>query len=532
MALRIPSHRCALGAVALAAGLALPPAAFGDALAPGTDLTATALPEGRVLTLAAPPGSYVAGEFTPSGSELVLRLQAADHALRELSRASAGRQSFHFVAPEAARLSISGPAGAAFALRLTSVIPPAAQITPATTEALLSPALQALQASLSQGGDTSAFWAARAAQGTPMIEDLQGQSLVTFLYRGAERNVRLFGGPSADHDWLARLGQSDVWFRSYILPGDTRLSYRLAPDIPDIPGSARARRVAILATAAADPLNPQRWPEAAPDAYNQGSVLELPGAPPQPGFPAADVGVEELQITSALLGNTRRLQLYRSPGYTPADPRALLLFVFDGPRAVADMQIPGALDNLVRAGRLPPLAAVFIDAIDSETRSRELPGNPLFARFMAEELLPFTASQLQLAPDPARTVVAGASFGGIGATHTALARPDLFGAAISLSGSYWWAPEGAPETALGWMAEQVLAAPRLPRIFLTAGRFETGREGPEGTGADIRETTRQLYAALRGRGAETWFRLYSSGHDSLAWRGALTEGLLQLYGQN
>lgn len=532
MALRIPSHWCAMGAMALAAGLALPPAALGDALAPGTDLSATALPEGRALTLAAPPGSYVAGEFMPSGSELVLRLHSGDQALRELSRARNGSQNFHFITPEAATLRISGPAGAAFALRLTSVIPPAAQTTPAATETLLSPALQALQASLARGGDTSAFWAARAAQGTPMIEDLQGQSLVTFLYRGAARNVRLFGGPSADHDWLARLGQSDVWFRSYILPADTRLSYRLAPDIPDIPGSARARRVAILATAAADPLNPQRWPETAPDASTRWSVLEPPGAPPQPGFPAADVGVEELQITSALLGNTRRLQLYRSPGHNPADPRALLLFVFDGPRAVAEMQIPGALDNLVKAGRLPPLAAVFIDAIDSETRSRELPGNPLFARFMAEELLPFTASQLQLAPDPARTVVAGASFGGIGATHTALARPDLFGAAISLSGSYWWSPEGAPETALGWMAEQVLAAPRLPRIFLTAGRFETGREGPEGTGADIRETTRQLYAALRGRGAETWFRLYSSGHDSLAWRGALTDGLLQLYGQN
>ena len=252
MAPRILFHGFSMGAMALAAGLALPPAALGDAHAPGTDLSATALPEGRPLTLAAPPGSYVAGEFMPSGSELVQRLHSGDQALRELSRARNGSQSFHFITPEPATLRISGQAGAAFALRLTSVIPPEAQTTPAATEALLSPALQALQASLAQGGDTSAFWAARAAQGTPMIEDLQGQSLVTFLYRGAARNVRLFGGPSADHDWLARLGHSDVWFRSYVLPADTRLSYRLAPDIPDIPGNARARRVAIFATGAAD----------------------------------------------------------------------------------------------------------------------------------------------------------------------------------------------------------------------------------------------------------------------------------------
>ena len=76
------------------------------------------------------------------------------------------------------------------------------------------------------------------------------------------------------------------------------------------------------------------------------------------------------------------------------------------------------------------------------------------------------------------------------------------------------------------------SSPLLPQIFLTASRFVTGPEGPEGTGTDIRETTRQLYAALRGRGAETWFRLCSAGHDSLAWRGALTDGLLQLCGQN
>jgi enterochelin esterase family protein len=520
-----------LGVVVMAAGLALPPAAFAETLLPGVELTLPLRPEGRILQIDAPSGAYVTGEFQPGGAELVLQLLSGSTPLRELSRAAGGIQTFHFVTPANARLSVAGEDGATFTIRLADVILPEAH-TPQPEIDEPSPRMRALAEHLRAGGNTTAFWAARLSVGTPMVEVVGGRHVVTFLYRGAQRNVRLFGGPSSDHDPLKRLGSSDVWYRSYVLPSDTRLSYRLAPDVPEFSGTARARRVGILATAAADPLNPSVWPAEAPDAFNQWSVLELPDAPDQPGYPALPAAVEEHRFASVILGNNRRIQIYRSADFDPTDAQALLLFVFDGPRAVAEMQIPGALERLTREGRLPPVAAVFIDPIDGDTRSRELPGNPDFARFMAEELLPHVTRLLGMTPDPARTVVAGASFGGIGAAHVALSRPDLFGAAISMSGSYWWAPDGTAEGALSWMAERVLAAPRLPRFFITAGQFETGRAEDGVIAADIRETSRQLYAALRGRGAEAHWRLYAAGHDSLVWRGALTEGLIQLYGSN
>lgn len=511
----------------MAAGIALPPTAFCETLIPGMDLTATASPQGREIAISAPRGSYVFGEFLSSGSELTLTAQTNGRDWRELARASAGgMRSFQFVVPEASSLNVRGDEGAPFSVRLLKVIAPEDQ-HPAPID-YLSPAI----ATLAQKGPQAldAFWSQRLAEGTPIVETTDQGTVVTFLYRGASRNVRLFGGPGTDHDWLTRLAGTDLWFKSYIVPADTRLSYQLAPDVPDVPGTPAERRRGILATAAKDPANPQVWPQDAPDDFNRYSVLELPDAPKQPGYPALAADVTETEITSDILGNTRRIQFFTSDGFDPHAPDAILLFVFDGPRAVSQMQVPGALRRLVSEGCLPPTAAVFIDPIDSTTRAHELPGNPDFARFMAEELLPFAARHLGITPDGARTVVAGASYGGIGAMNVALSRPDLFGVAVSMSGSYWWAPEGYTDTALSWMAERVLAASVLPRTEITAGTFETARAASSSAEADIRETSRQLYGVLRAKGAGTHWREYAGGHDGIVWRGALMDSLISVFG--
>src|SRR5690606_25662127 len=74
-----------------------------------------------------------------------------------------------------------------------------------------SPRLRALSKTLGNGGNTHAFWQEVTQQGSPLIEPLdEHTSLVTFLWRGARHNVRLFGGPTRDHDPLMRLGDSDV----------------------------------------------------------------------------------------------------------------------------------------------------------------------------------------------------------------------------------------------------------------------------------------------------------------------------------
>jgi enterochelin esterase family protein len=75
------------------------------------------------------------------------------------------------------------------------------------------------------------------------------------------QGVRLFGSPAGNHDPLQQLAGSDVWWASFRMADNARLSYRLAPDVPLIAGSAMEQRRALLATAQRDPLNPKVFPQ-------------------------------------------------------------------------------------------------------------------------------------------------------------------------------------------------------------------------------------------------------------------------------
>ncbi len=89
-----------------------------------------------------------------------------------------------------------------------------------------------------------------------------------------------------------------------------------------------------------------------------------------------------------------------------------------------------------------------------------------------------------------KTVLAGSSYGGIASSWVALRYPRLFGNVLSLSGSYWWAPEG---DAPGWLTRQYQQSPPYPvRFWLQAGKFETA-----GPGGGIYRTTQDFEQVLR-----------------------------------
>ncbi|KAF7600389.1 MAG: hypothetical protein CGU29_05980 [Candidatus Dactylopiibacterium carminicum] len=311
-----------------------------------------------LLPLAVKTGDYIEASLDTPQARVNLDLLASDgHAVRRLLQASIGSGVFRFIAQPGQTLRLGGTVSTTpYTLRITRQVSVAEQKLP--PEPLASPALRELAADLTKGGSTDAFWARMAHEGTPLIEAAgNGQYRVTFLWRGAKHGVRLFGGPARDHDELQRLGQSDVWFRSYTVPANARASYRLAPDVPVFAGNPRERRVAILATAQADPLNPRRWPGDAPDRFTQQSVLELPEAPLQAWITPTGAASGSLQSwlqESRILGNTHDIALYRPAGFDPGNPANLLLFVFDGPEYQSRVPTPTILDNLVAAGRLPP----------------------------------------------------------------------------------------------------------------------------------------------------------------------------------
>lgn len=485
----------------------------------------------QVFDPRAAEGAYVKGQLRVAAGRFDLDLvDASGRHLRRLAVGARGTAEFQFVAERAGgRLLVTGREAGSYALMLDRLVTRADQVPAAPT--YLSPTIAGVAEAVVAGKATDGFWAMVEARGTPLVEDGEdGRKIVTFLGRGAQRNIRLFGAPSGDHEELHPLSGSDIWFKSFEVPGGTRLSYQLAFDVPDVPGTARDRRVAILSTAKADPLNRHPWPATAIDAYNQDSVLELEGAPPQPwladkGAPAGTL--ETLSIESEALDNRREITIYRPAGFDPARKDTILLFVFDADQYLERVPVPRMLDNMIAAGAVPPVVAVFVANPDRAARARELPANPAFADFMAMELHPLVVKETGITVSAARTVLAGSSYGGLASATVAMRHPEVFGNALSMSGSFWWSPPGTPEDQREYVAGLIAAGEVLPlRFFLAAGLFETGAHGTAG----ILDTSRHLRDVLQAKGIPVTYRDYAGGHDYLVWQGVLPEGLIALFG--
>ncbi|MEG0226454.1 MAG: enterochelin esterase [Comamonas sp.] len=523
-------------AVLLAATCSLAGAAEADApLLPGVHGEVL---QARPLALDLPAKHVLQLRFAGAGLHLDLRDAQGRH-LRRLAENGRGVQTATWFSQGAQQEQLwvtpaqPGAKPLAYDLRvLNSWASAGPQPLPAE-KAQMGARLAALQQALARGegaAATQAFWREAQQRGTPWVEPwADGKVLVSFVWRDqGNTNVRLFGSPSGNHNPLQRLAGSDVWWTSAVMDPRSHLSYAFAPDVPQLPAAQAAQqRRMVLATMQRDPLNRQPFPatpwSGAQDRFQGRSSLVLAQAPPQP-WVQTRAGVPQGKLTrhsvdSGILGNRRDVWTYVPAG---ADPQALLV-LFDAHAYVHDVPTPRILDNLVADGLLPPVAAVIVGNASPEARDAELPPNPRFARFIAEELMPWARSQ-GLAQTARRTVVAGSSYGGLVSSYLGLTHPELFGNVLSLSGSYWWAPPGE---APGWMqrAWQALPAP-VPavRFYLDAGWYETGRGGREG----ILETNRALADILRARGLSVTQREYASGHDYLHWQGALGCGLVAL----
>lgn len=497
-----------------------------------------------------PAGHVVQGEFDGQGVALDLEDAQGRH-LRRLARPDGGAQSLMWVTQGAGRQRLvarriasdalvadeaKAEAGR-FSLRLGSSLAPVGAKAAQTSDGpvLESPRLRALAQAIQRGAGSGvaaeAFWRRVQQEGSPMVEPLaDGQSLVTFLWRGLPREgmqgVRLFGSPAGNHDPLQHLPGSDVWWASFRMADNARLSYRLAPDVPLIQGSAMEQRRALLATAQRDPLNPKVFPQPPEggfiDAFQGASVLELAKAPPQP-WVAVRAGVPQGQLVqhrlpSRVLDNQRDVWTYR-----PAGARApeVLLVLFDGNAYTRQVSTPTIIDNLMADGLIPPTAVVLVDNASPQARGRELPPNTAFARFLDEELMPWVQAR-GLGQPAARTVIGGSSYGGLASAYAGLVNARWFGNVLSMSGSFWWSPAGEVP---GWVQRRYAEAPRQPvRFYLDAGRHERARGGQDG----ILETNRHLADVLRAKGYDVTQAEHETSHDYLQWQGSLGCGLVAL----
>jgi len=403
-----------------------------------------------------------------------------------------------------------------------------------------SPRLQRLQEELEAGkkGFLRSFWKEIKAQGTPLVEKIEGgdgHRLVTFLWQASEdllsvSLVSLMTNPS--QYYMALIPDTDIWYLSLRLPSDLRATYQFFPVVRS--ASAQKSEKSAWDTYLPDPLNPNIFSFYTEDEDPTGvkfarSVLELPDASPQPWI-APQEGVAKGKVhlhtmESKILGNERRVWVYSPPKYTAELGRPLsLMILFDGWAYAKLMSTFTILDNLIADQIIPPTVVVMLDSLDTETRLKELVFHPSFNQFLVSELMPWIYMRYAVTTDPAKTVIGGSSAGGLAAAYAALEHPQVFGNVFSQSGAFSLTP--AWEADYGWLARQYELQEKLPLKFhLDVGTLEENSYRELRGRPSTLEANRHMRDVLTEKGYPVNYFEFSGGHDYLSWQGTLGEGI-------
>jgi predicted alpha/beta superfamily hydrolase len=246
-----------------------------------------------------------------------------------------------------------------------------------------------------------------------------------------------------------------------------------------------------------------------------GEATGLAAQEPAEQVPIRGRVVEPLPFASPPVGAERTVRVYFPPAYDQdLETRFPVLYVHDGQNVFSSAghgvafgwgswELDRTIERLSAEGLIRDIMVVAVDNSPRRrweylgpTRPRlgePKPTGPQatpflsYQRFLVEELKPWVDQLYRTLPDPANTGVLGASLGGICSLALAWERPDVFGGAASLSGSF--------QVEERWFLEGTLRAHRGPkkdlRIYLDSGTTSGGGDdGAANTAAVANELRR------------------------------------------
>lgn len=194
-------------------------------------------------------------------------------------------------------------------------------------------------------------------------------------------------------------------------------------------------------------------------AAEMSPVLSLPEIPPpvlgpdsmeKNGVPKGSMTEHVWKDSKIFPGTVRTYSIYQPAEYDSKKPNAVIVFQ-DGDtysRLNGDFRVPTVLDNLIAAGDIPPMIAIFVNPGHIAAESPKEPQknsnrsveydtlSDAYARFLIEEILPEVGKTFNLTNDPEQRAICGMSSGGICAWTVAWQRPDAFRKVISQIGSF------------------------------------------------------------------------------------------------
>lgn len=249
--------------------------------------------------------------------------------------------------------------------------------------------------------------------------------------------------------------------------------------------------------------------------------------------------VRDLKAPSEALGRDLAYALYRPDNARGPLPAVYLLHGRNSkPAEWLDLgQVAATADRLIAEGRMPPCLIVLPDA-----------GNSWYAREMAIAVAQDLPAAIEkrhgaLAARGGRAL-AGNSMGGFGAVGIALAYPERFVAAASLSGAFWMSlDEDKPldsdmQARVARVFEGAFGAPFARPVFLKhspyalAMGYPAGREKPAVylvSGAEDRfglaEQSRVMLGVLQAKAFDVAYETVPGDHEWGTWERSLPRAL-------
>ena len=413
-----------------------------------------------------------------------------------------------------------------------------------------------------KSGNTSVlknFWLKVKENGTPLIEPIENDEnykLVTFIVKADDdtRNVVIITALANQDDVVSnnvceRIEDTNVFYKSFKVLNGTLTIYSISKN-----NSLRFTRfyenIMINAnTLSPDPFNPERFVQ----RYRREgrrfrieySVLKMPNGKPKnwsvfsKNTPAGNL--EEVDFYSKILKMTRKIWVYTPPNYKTSGEKYHFLVIFDGKAFLEFTQPPIIFDNLIEKEKIPPVVAIFVHNYAGFQRGKDLNCYPLFADFVAKELLPWARESYDATLEAKESVLIGSSSGGLGAAFIGYKYPELFGKVFAQSGFFGWTP-GNPwfkqvlkfygkyymrwwtsedEKEEEWLVSQYLRSEKLPlQFYINVGSLENRTKYQVG----------KFHEMLKKKGYTFHFDEYRGGHEYIAWREHLPDGLIYLIG--
>jgi predicted alpha/beta superfamily hydrolase len=184
-------------------------------------------------------------------------------------------------------------------------------------------------------------------------------------------------------------------------------------------------------------------------------------------------------IASARLGEDRRINVYRAPGWgAPPDAALPVLYMPDGGMAEDFLHVAGLVQVSVGNGTMRPFMLVGIENTERRrdmtgptdvAKDREIAprvgGSAAFRAFLRDELMPEIARRYRTTGE---TAIVGESLAGLFVVETFVLEPALFDTYIAFDPSLWW----NGRRLLGQAKVALAAAPKLDNTLYLASSDE------------------------------------------------------------